>query len=104
MKTLKLMTFLSLACITFAQAPAPAAADEPQTTTVTLEILGMVTPNCPVLVEAAVGKVDGVKEVDASLKKKNARITYDAARTSAEAIRRVIKDRVGFDSRVADRK
>jgi copper chaperone CopZ len=81
---------------------ATAQESEAETKSVTLNITGMVTNNCPVLVKTAVGKMDGVSKVDASLEKKTATVEYDPGETSVDEIRQVIKDQVGFDSEVAD--
>lgn len=69
---------------------------------VTLRVEGMATPNCPVLVRRAVIAVDGVTSVHASLKERTATVEYDPARTSVDAIKEIIRDRVGFDSEVVD--
>lgn len=70
--------------------------------TTRLAIKGMVTPNCPVLVKAALGKVEGVKRVQASLETKDAEIEYLEGVTSPKAMRRVLKDKVGFDSDIVE--
>lgn len=70
--------------------------------TTRLAIKGMVTPNCPVLVKAALGKVEGVKRVQASLETKDAQIEYLEGVTSPEAMQRVLKDKVGFDSDIVE--
>lgn len=102
MKALFLITLLSVGAASALHAPATARAEEPRpaSATLKLEVLGMVTPNCPVLVKKAVGAIDGVEKVEASLEKHSATVTYRPDRTSPEQIRRVIKDRVGFDTRV----
>ncbi|MFW5875398.1 MAG: heavy-metal-associated domain-containing protein [Myxococcota bacterium] len=82
-------------------APAQAGASEQaDTKVVVFKITGMVTDNCPVLVKEAVGRIDGVKRVDASLKTKSVRVEYIEGRTSPEAIRKVIKDQTGFDAEI----
>jgi len=101
MKTLTLALLLSLPLAgSAALRPAAARAQAPALSSVTLEITGMVTRNCPVLVKKAVSKIDGVVAVEASLETKTAEVRFDPAKTSPEQIRRVIKDRVGFDAKV----
>jgi len=86
-----------------ASSPTSAQAQQQQpaaTKVVTLQILGMATPSCPALVKAAVGKMAGVEKVEASLKSKTATIVYRPDRTNPQKIRAVIKDQVGFDSKI----
>ncbi|MFW6052130.1 MAG: heavy-metal-associated domain-containing protein [Myxococcota bacterium] len=87
----------------------PAAMDVPEahadgeterTRVVRFKISGMVTDNCPVLVKEAVRRIDGVKNVRASLETKRVDVTYVQGRTSPEAIRKVIEDKTGFDAEV----
>jgi copper chaperone CopZ len=78
-------------------------ADDPsqeKTRTVQFEIRGMVTDSCPALVKQAVQRIDGVQRVRANAKTKLVEVDYVVGRTSPEAIRKVIKDRTGFDARV----
>lgn len=79
------------------------ASAAPKTKTITLLIQGMVTNNCPVLVKAALSKVDGVLSVDASLKTKQVVVTYRDKITNPKAIVGVIKDQVGFDAKIKRR-
>ena len=44
----------------------------------------------------AVKRVAGVSRVEASLERRTAVVTFDARKTSAQAILAVIKDRAGF--------
>jgi len=102
MKT-RIATVLILLTITplGLSSPQLARAEQPAATrVVTFAIQGMVTPNCPVLVRAAVGKMAGVEKVSASLKTKTATVVYDPDKTSAAKIQAVIKDQVGFESSI----
>lgn len=104
-KPIILSIALALGAFTLAPACSPNSADAQETeskeASVTLEIKGMVTDNCPVLVKTAVGKMTGVNDVKASLESKTATVKYDPRETSVEKIREVIKDQVGFDTEVA---
>lgn len=79
-----------------------AAADDSdaQTRVVYFDINGMVTDSCPVLVEEAVSRIDGVNRVDASAEDASVEVEYVVGRTSPEAIRRVIEDQTGFDAEI----
>jgi copper chaperone CopZ len=75
----------------------------PETRVVTFRISGMLTASCPVLVESAVSRIDGVEHVRASFERRNAVVRYIAGRTSPDAIRRIIEDRTGFRAQVERR-
>lgn len=61
----------------------------------------LLTPDsCPVLVEEAVRRIDGVNRVRASAEDKSVEVEYVVERTSPEAIRRVIEDQTGFDAEI----
>jgi periplasmic mercuric ion binding protein len=72
-----------------------------QFTTSVLRIDEMSTPSCPVLVKAALRRIDGVVKIETSLEHRTATIDYDASKTHLAEIQRVIKKKVGFDSKVA---
>jgi len=59
-----------------------AAWAKPQT--VTLELPTMNCAMCPITVKKALSKVDGVAEIDVSLQKKLAVVTFDDAKVSTE--------------------
>lgn len=102
MKKLIIILALTLTHAALLDGSAPTTAhaeDVDATAVVVLEIQGMVTPACPTLVKAAVGKLEGVRKVEASLETKRARIEYEPAKVSPKKIRAVIKDQVGFDSK-----
>jgi len=79
--------------------PSPARAEDEHTVAV-LEIQGMVTSSCPVLLRKALENVDGVARIQASHETKRAEVRFDARQVSVERIRAIIKDRLGFDSKV----
>ena len=62
----------------------------------TLNVTGMTCAGCEAAVRNAAWTVDGVKDVKASYDKRNAQVTYDATKTTPEAIAKVITERSGF--------
>lgn len=73
----KLATLIALAAAL--SAPAWAA-----TKTVTLSVPGMTCAACPITVKKALTKVDGVQKAEVSYEKREAVVTFDDAKTSAE--------------------
>lgn len=69
------------------------------TQTVTLELPTMNCALCPVTIEKALEKVDGVAEITISLADKQATITYDDAITSTEKLITATKN-AGFPSSI----
>ena len=67
--------------------------------TVTLEVSGMSCVTCPITVKKALSRVDGVESVDVDFKRKQATVTFDDARTTAEALTQATAG-VGFPSTV----
>ena len=61
-----------------------AAWAKPQT--VTLDLPTMNCAMCPITVKKALNKLDGVTEAGVSYEKKQAMVTFDDAKTSAEAL------------------
>jgi len=100
MKTWTLIaSLLTLPVATLHATTAHAEDAAPSSVSVTFDVVGMVTKNCPTLLKAAVSRIDGVEAVEASLQTKSATVTYRPAKTNPEAIRRIIEDRTGFDVR-----
>ena len=66
--------------------------------TVTLEVPGMTCPVCPITVRKALSKVNGVSKVEVSYEKKEARVTYDDAKTDPSALVKATTD-AGFPSK-----
>jgi len=62
----------------------------------TLKVTGMTCAGCEAAVKMAARSVDGVKQVKASYEKKNAEVTYDPAKTTPDAIAKVITAKSGF--------
>lgn len=75
----KLATLLVLAASL--SAPAWAA-----TKTVTLSVPGMTCEACPITVKKALSKVVGVQKAEVSFEKREAVVTFDDAKTNAEAL------------------
>jgi copper chaperone CopZ len=79
---------------------APAAEKAQATQTVQLRIIGMITPECPEQVRKAVEPLPGVVSADGDLPSKSATIEFRPDEVSIDAIRKAIKSRAGFDSKV----
>ncbi|MFO1112266.1 MAG: mercury resistance system periplasmic binding protein MerP [Bradyrhizobium sp.] len=73
-------TVLSLALLA-AVATAHAASQ-----TVTLDVPGMTCAACPITVKKAISKVDGVSKVEVSYEKRQAVVTFDDAKASAQRL------------------
>ena len=58
------------------------------TKTITLSVPGMYCSTCPVTVRTALSRVAGVSHVSTSLERKEAVVTFDDTKTSAEALTR----------------
>ena len=54
--------------------------------TVTLDVAGLTCSSCPITVKKALTKVDGVQQVKASFEKREAVVTFDDTKTSAEKL------------------
>ncbi len=74
----KLATLIALAAAL--STPAWAA-----TKTVTLSVPGMTCAACPITVKKALTKVDGVQKAEVSYEKREAVVTFDDAKTNADA-------------------
>lgn len=76
-------SLLAAFSIAAALAPQPALAESES---VVLSVPDMYSPACPVLARKALQKVDGVREVQASLERKEAVVVFDAGRTSVDKL------------------
>jgi mercuric ion binding protein len=65
--------------------------------TVTLSLPTMDCAVCPITVKKALGKVDGVSRAEVDFGKRQAIVSFDDAKTSAEALTRATKD-AGYPS------
>lgn len=88
----KLAVLIALA--TAFTAPAWAA-----TKTATLSVSGMTCPTCPITVKKALSKVPGVEKTEILFDKKEAVVTFDDAKTSAQALVSATTD-AGYPSTV----
>ena len=85
-----------LVAIALAAVVAPAWA---ATQTVTLSVPGMTCAACPITVKKALSKVDGVQKTEVSFEKLEAVVTFDDAKTSAEALTKATAN-AGYPSTV----
>jgi mercuric ion binding protein len=85
----------AIAVISLAALSAPAWA---ASKTVTLNVPGMTCPACPITIKKALNKVDGVSKVEVSYEKKEARVTFDDAKTDTKALVKATTD-AGFPSK-----
>ena len=69
------------------------------TRTVTLSVPGMNCAACPITVKKALTQVSGVSKTDGNLDSREAKGTFDDAKTNAEALKRATKD-AGYPSTV----
>lgn len=65
-----------------------------------LKVSGMVCGACAATVEKTVKKIDGVKRVKVSQPKGTAEIAYDPAKTTPEAIAKIINDKTNVKAEV----
>lgn len=69
------------------------------TQTVTLSVPGMNCAACPITVKKALTKVSGVGKIDVNLERREATVTFDDAKTNANALTRATRD-AGYPSNV----
>lgn len=84
---------------TFALCTLTAAPSWAATQTVTLSVPGMTCAACPFTVRAALSKVKGVSKTDVIFDKREARVSFDDARTSVQALTKATGD-AGYPSSV----
>ena len=88
----KLAALIALAAAL--SAPAWAA-----TKTVTLSVPGMTCAACPITVKKALTKVDGVQKAEVSFEKREAVVTFDDAKTNADALTKATEN-AGYPSSI----
>ncbi|OGB00519.1 MAG: mercuric transport protein periplasmic component [Burkholderiales bacterium RIFCSPHIGHO2_12_FULL_69_20] len=76
-----------------------AAAVQAAPQTVTLDVPGMTCAACPFTVKKAISKVDGVSKVDVSYERRQAVVTFDDARASAQKLTQATEN-AGYPSTV----
>ena len=86
--------FASFALAILVAAPAWAA-----TQTVTLAVPGMTCAACPITVKTALTKVEGVTKAEVSFENREATVTFDDAKTNAQALTKATED-AGYPSSV----
>lgn len=69
------------------------------TESVTLTVPGMTCAACPITVKKALSKIDGVSKVDVGFERREAVVTYDDAKTSAQKLTKATED-AGYPSTV----
>ena len=96
MKTVILVVgLLAVGGASFA-AQTPAKASTPATKVCTLKVTGMTCAGCEAAVKIAAKKIDGVSDITVSYDKAAAQVTYDPAKTTPEAIAKVIRAKTGY--------
>ena len=70
------------------------------TQTATLSVPTMDCPVCPITVKKALSKVPGVSEAKVDFARREAVVTFDAAKTTVEALTNATRD-AGYPSTVA---
>lgn len=86
-----------LLAITAMVATLGASAAEPRT--VTLEVQNMTCATCPLTVQQVLKRQAGVLEAKAEMKSASARVTFDAAKNSPEALARAVTE-AGYPAKV----
>ncbi|HCF6318540.1 TPA: mercury resistance system periplasmic binding protein MerP [Pseudomonas aeruginosa] len=66
---------------------------------ITLSVPGMTCAACPITVKKALTKVEGVTKAEVSYEKREAIVTFDDAKTSAQALTKARED-AGYPSSV----
>ena len=98
MRTITIIATALLVTLAAAALPASVHAQktEGQTKVVTLKVPDMFCGGCEAAVKMAAKKVEGVKDVTTNSDKRIADVTYDPAKTNAEAIATAITKNSGF--------
>lgn len=66
---------------------------------ITLSVPGMTCAACPITVKKALTKVEGVTKAEVSYEKREAIVTFDDAKTSAQALTKATED-AGYPSSI----
>lgn len=74
-----------------------ASAAEPRT--ITLEVLNMTCATCPLTVQQVLRRQAGVREAKAEMKSAQARVTFDPALNTPEALARAVTE-AGYPAKV----
>ena len=102
MKPLALVAIVTLLLFpTMTRAAEGQKIEQPATKVCTLKVSGMTCAGCEAAVRMAARSIEGVKDVKASYAKRNAEVTYDPAKTTPDAIAKVITEKSGFKAELA---
>src|SRR3989338_10073648 len=63
-----------------------------ETKTLSIKVIGMDSPHCAMIVEGAVKKLDGVKNIDVDFANQRAKIVFDSSVLSIDTVFKVITD------------
>ncbi|MGE0641593.1 MAG: heavy-metal-associated domain-containing protein [Thermoanaerobaculia bacterium] len=85
----------------FADSAQPASDAEPPAVVSTFAVEGMTCGGCAAAVEHRVGRLDGVRTVDASYEEGTAVVTYYRAKASPDAIVEAIES-LGYEAELVD--
>jgi copper chaperone CopZ len=97
MRVLSMIAFvLMLWAPTLVRAADDQKTEKPVTQACMLKVSGMTCAGCEAAVRMAAKSVDGVKTVKVSYEKGNAELTYDPAKTTPDAIAKVITEKSGY--------
>ena len=77
-------------------AQAPTTAGKAAMKVCSLKVPGMTCAGCEAAVKIAAKKIDGVTDVTVSYNKAAAEVTYDPAKTTPDAIAKVIREKTGY--------
>lgn len=69
------------------------------TKTITVSVPGMTCAACPITVKKALTKVEGVQKTEVSFEKREAVVTFDDAKTNADALTKATAN-AGFPSTI----
>jgi len=88
---------MPVGCTSSSQATDSGAIATAKLETCQIAVEGMTCATCPIQVRTVMSRVDGVRDVDVSLKNKSATVDYDPTRTTPEKIAAAATD-IGFPS------
>ena len=101
MKPLALVAIVTLLLFpTMTRAAEGQKTAQPATKVCTLKVSGMTCAGCEAAVRMAARSIEGVKDVKASYAKQTAEVTYDPAKTTPDAIAKVITEKSGFKAEI----
>jgi copper chaperone CopZ len=97
---MRILSALAIVLVMFTPVMLRATDDQntgkPTTRTCSLKVSGMTCAGCEAAVRMAARSVEGVKDAKVSYEKGRADVTYDPAKTTPDAIAKVITTKSGF--------